>query len=467
MDDKNIKGCIKISERLDKSVLDGFERGKKFKKENKKINKGLGRWVKVAGVLIAVTAGIGIAKPELVEAIPGISMVFELFSGSENYKYKQYAKGMELVTADKGISIKLEEIAMDERKFVSTYIVEGEGVYGDKIDVELRPSFNDDITGSTNRRTIKLEDNKVAVLCTTDISDLKLDDNFNVSIIGGGIIRDGDELNGNWDLKFKVNKKDILIDTKNIQLNKEVNIGDEKLNFKELLISPIGSTLKILAQSNSNVKDEIGNYHYIIKDDSGNYLRNDNTGGFVNPEDGERYTKIDILDDLSNLKYINVIPVKTEQGNIYKEYGNGEDSRVLNSTIGTGKEVIRIDSEENFGYYNINKENFFKINDLKNKKIKVNKTNTVTITDVGNDEMTMNIDGYYDIANLYAIEFIDEDLNVIKGNVEYEELRVNNETGEITIKMPKLNKDKKYNIAIPGIIDLEFNDDDGVKIYND
>ncbi|WP_338631035.1 hypothetical protein [Clostridium baratii] len=81
MDDKNIKECINISNKLDESILEGFKRGKDFKKESKRKNKVFKSAIKVAGMAFVITAGVITVKPELVEAIPGVSNVFEIFKG--------------------------------------------------------------------------------------------------------------------------------------------------------------------------------------------------------------------------------------------------------------------------------------------------------------------------------------------------------------------------------------------------
>lgn len=466
MDDKNIKECINVSDKLDKSILEGFERGKNFKKENKRKNKIFKSGLKVAGITFVVIAGVITVKPELVEAISGVSNVFEIFKGRENSKYKKYAKGMEFIKEDKGVSIKLQEIAMDERKFVATFIVEGEEVYGDNIDVEMRTQLEGVNPSISSREVIRLDKNKVAVLHAMDISDGDLNDSINAIVDCGGILRDGDELNGNWEMKFKFNRDDILVNTKNIKVNKEVNFNNEILKIEDLMISPLGSTLDISFKSNSTNKDDIGNFYYIIKDDKGRFLNNYSISGLVNEEAGRKYIKLDISDDITDSKYINVIPVNIERGNIYKEYGEGENSRVLNSTIGNKNETLKIKTGDNFEYYNINRKEFYKFEELIGKEIKVNKTNSIVIKNISNNEMTVKINGYYDRNNLSGVQFIDEDLNIFDKGLVANDLRVDDKTGEITFKIPKLDRSKKYNIAFPSLIDLEYSDNEGIKIKN-
>ena len=466
MDDKNIKECIRISDKLDKSILKGFERGKDFKKENKRKNKIFKSSLKVAGMAFAITAGVITVKPELVEAIPGVSNVFEIFEGRQNYKYKEYAKGMELVTEDKGVSIKLQEIAMDARRFVATFMVEGEEVSGDNIDVQINTNLEGVDSSTSSREVIRLDKNKVVVLHSMDISDENLNDTINTTVNCGGIIRDGNELNGDWTIKFKFDRDDILVNTKIIKVNREVNFSNEILKIEDLMISPLGSTLNLSFKSNSTNKDDIGRFHYIIKDDKGGFLNSYPISGLVNGEEGRKYIKLDISDDITDSKYINVIPVKIEKGNIYRQYGEGKDSRILNSTIGNGNEILKIKTRDNFEYYNINKKEFYKLEELIDKEIKVNKTNSIVIKNINNNEMTVKINGYYDRSNLSGIQFIDEDLNIFDKDSEFNGLRVDDKTGEITFKIPKLDRSKKYNIAFPSIIDLEYRDSDGIKINN-
>ncbi|MBS6042164.1 MAG: DUF4179 domain-containing protein [Clostridium baratii] len=466
MDDKNIKECINISNKLDESILEGFKRGKDFKKESKRKNKVFKSAIKVAGMAFVITAGVITVKPELVEAIPGVSNVFEIFKGRENYKYKEYAKGMEFVKEDNGVSIKLQEIAMDERKFVATFIAEGEEVYGNNIDVEINTNLEGVDASTSSREVIRLDKNKVAVLYSMDISDGNLNDIINTTVNCGGIIRDGDELNGNWEMKFKFNRDDILVNTKNIKVDRDINFSNEILKIEDLMISPLGSTLNISFKSNSNDKDNIGKFHYIIKDDKGRFLNSYPISGVVNEEDGRKYIRLDIADDITDSKYINVIPVKTEDGNIYREYGEGKDSRLLNSTIGSGNEIIKIKTKDNFGYYNINKKEFYKLEELVGKEIKVNKTNSIVIKNINDNEMTVKINGYYDRKNLSGFEFIDEDLNVFDMGSEASGLSVDDKSGEITFKIPALDKSKKYNIAFPAILDLEYSDSEEIKINN-
>ena len=100
------------------------------------------------------------------------------------------------------------------------------------------------------------------------------------------------------------------------------------------------------------------------------------------------------------------------------------------------------------------------------KEIKVNKTNSIVIKNINDNEMTVKINGYYDRKNLSGFEFIDEDLNVFDMSSEASGLSVDDKSGEITFKIPALDKSKKYNIAFPAILDLEYSDSEGIKINN-
>lgn len=194
---------------------------------------------------------------------------------------------------------------------------------------------------------------------------------------------------------------------------------------------------------------------------------------------GEFEAKLQIDSDLSNTSYIELIPywgmetIHKETGGIYSELltttGSGEREEVLISRKPTKEELDNgYALDKVYHYLNIDKERgFLSIDELIGYEIPVNNKASVVIKDIdANDENTkiiMKVNGDY--KYLSQLVLFDEDMNDTMGWEGHIGAVLEDEEEKIySIALDKIDKSKKYKVAIPQIKDIDLNSKDKIRI---
>lgn len=493
--DENIKDLINIPDGLDNAILKGFEDGKKKKKEDKRANI-IKRCTIAAAVTIVSISIVGIVNPQIVSAIPIVNKVFEYFDNSRfGYALDKYEELGEVInkTIDKGgAKITLDQIVVDDNIFMASITVESENLKGYAEDKNPGDFFNPDFHLMINGQgpnqwgaTVEIinESKGVAVL-EADISDIELTDDLKIDLDIREITRGREVISkGSW--RYNINTT-MGINSESYEEDNKIAVDGGEVWVDSLVKTPLTNRLFIEGkyESGTNENYELDNLDYIIRDNNGKLLISDfiSIGSDI---EGNYESDINIVNDLSKVDFIEVIPVQRSE-EIRREI-DGIERNVLICAVNSVDEVVReeeivsrkpTEKELNSGYawdnvkycLNIDKnKSFMTIDELVGKEINVNSSDSVTITNIEANEkstkVNMKIDGLYNYNNLTSLVIFDEDRNDI-GIWEGHRGAIleNPETNEFSITLGPIDKNKKYTIGIPMVEEIVYNEENKIVV---
>lgn len=483
MSDLNIKDIVKIPESLDKAVLKGIERGRKdkqFQRDKKKIH-GLRKTAIAAGLALGVTMIAGVVNPSLVSAIPGIGQVFESFNttlfGEPTDKYQEAAKVIGDFKEDNGVSVMLDEVILDDNILMLALTVESnflkgyEGLNeGDFFYLDGNIFVNGEAPTSMGSKVKIIDDNKGAVILSTNIAEMNIGDTADIKLKISGISRGNKNKNAKIDFALKADK---LSGGNRIVLKDVIKIGDDIIESAEIVTSKLSNTLLLkgkTASIESGSKDHseavFFDTEYVVKDNNGKYFRTEQTGSLS--YDGDMFIKLEIKGDLSNSESLQVMPKVTDNAIIQQV--DGLNLELLQCTGNKDEEytseiISRYASEAELkaGYaldkvsYLINvdeNKEFNTLEELIGTSIPVNSTENVLIQNIEVGEkgtkVTFKIEGSYDYRNLSQMVIFDEDMKDISRREGQSIAAIENEIeGVYSMTLDKVNPSGKYKIAIP------------------
>lgn len=491
----DIKDLIKIPDGLDNAILKGLEDGKKKNKYDKRVNI-LKRFTIAASVAIVLITVIGVVNPQIVSAIPIVNKVFEYFDNSKfGYALDKYEELGEVInkTIDKdGTKITLDQIVVDDNIFMASITVESENLKGYAEDKNQGDFFNPDFYLKINghranqmHSTVEIiNESKGVAILYADVSDIKLKDKLKIDLDIRDITRGIEVIaNGSW--KYNINT------TKGI--NSESYDGDNKIAvdggevwLDSLVKTPLTNRLFIKGkyETGTNESHKLDDLDYRIRDNNGNVLNSEVISGHSDGK-GHYERVINIMNDLSNVEFIEVIPTQRSE-EIRKEI-DGIERPVLICAVNSVDEVVReeeivsrkpTERELNDGYaldnvqycLNIDKnKSFMTIDELAGKDINVNSSDSVTIISIEANEkstkVNMKIDGLYNYNNLTSLVIFDEDRNDIGIWEDHRgAIMENPETNECSITFGPIDKNKKYTIGIPMVEETVYDEQNKITV---
>lgn len=490
--DNNIKDMIKIPKELDSAVLKGFERGKKEKKKAKQ-KAILKRSTIAAGVVVAGTTMAGIINPELVSAIPIVGDVFEYFNDGvykqASDKYEELGNDVNITVEDKGVKVSLNKVVIDDNILVASLLVESDKFIGydelrnpqDFLNTDLNILINGEIPNSWNPKVTIVNESTAAIILEANVSDIDLSSEVNIDLDINNFTRGRKTLaKGNWAFNIKATKGS---ESNIYEVNKSLKLIDEEVNIEKLVVTPLNNRLTFSGITNDYENFMVDENNFIVRDNNGKILLLDFASGLVS-NNGEYEYSYNILNDLSNTEYIEVIK---SEGNIAIEKEiNGVNAYLLKascsdeSNANRSNEIISREptkEELNDGYalrsvnYNVNidRDNAFEnIDSLIGKEMAVNNTDKVIVKDIvvhdDYTEVVMKIEGNYNYRLLASTVLFDEDMN--DASAFEGAITVLNDIEEkiVTVKLTKIDPSKKYTIAIPEVTDLVVNEDEKLTI---
>ncbi|MPQ42677.1 DUF4179 domain-containing protein [Clostridium tarantellae] len=452
----DLKESIKIPEGLDKAILGGFNKGKNEKQKIKKIS-FLKKTAMVAGIAVCTTLTATTINPNIVKAIPGMKKIIQLFKNDGNgeslEKYIEFSTSLQMSKTDNGITVSLEDVVVDDNKFLLTLIIEGDKLIGDNIAIEVRPKINEEPIIDVRSTVKKLGDNKVAVITTGNTSNIQLNDEANLQILIGGVLLytpTFKEINGDWKMNVKVKKQEALKHSF-VNNNEETMLLDDiRIKTGDLIVSKLGVTIKLKGNVGTEKnKEDFSKIKYMIKNDKKQDLIIDIIDGKINPSTGDFYATLEILSDISDSKYLEIMPIIFNDYNQFKDGENGYTLCELVPSENTKlySEIITIDKI----HYIIDKEKtFVSLDELIGTTIEINNITKVTIKNIENinDEtkITVQHEGILDSYDIHNLTFIDSELNAYRQE-KHENITVFYGKDETTIAIPKLDNNKKYKIG--------------------
>lgn len=486
MNNYDFKENIKVPDKLDEYVLKGIEKGRSEKTFIKK-DRNLGAVTKAAGLLLAGTIGIGVINPDIIRAMPIISSVLEGFESSNfgmpTDKFVKYSHGITLVSENKNATITLNEVLIDENIAMFGLTVESDVLKGfdgknpsDFINLDARIKLNGQYVENYSHKARKIDDNIGAVVLTANIAELEIDDNVKVEL-NVDHIQGEKQLSGKWDFKLETSKVE---GSKRIQLGQSYDIKGQKLVIDEIVTSPLATT--ILFSGVDSVENEVlFGAKYKAIDDRGNTIRANIESMHMDTKSGNVSGKLVINSDLSDTKYIELVPywgsdlIDKKIEGIYVDLltttGNGDREEML-VTREPSKEELKNGYALSKVYYNLNMDKakeFLSIGELIGYEIPVNNKDKVIIQNIEvNDEntkVTMKVVGDYNKDYLSELVIFDENLkdtSIWEGHIG---AVIEDEKENIySITLDKIDTSKKYKIAIPMTKDIDFTSEYKIKI---
>lgn len=490
--DNNIKDMIKIPRELDDAVIKGFEKGKREKRKDKQklIFK---RSAIAAGVIVAGTTMAGIINPEIVSAIPIVGNVFEYFNDGiykqDLVKYEQLGKDVNIIVEDNGVKVTLNKVVIDDNILVASLFVESDKLQGydewrspqDFVNEHLNIFIDGQLPSNYSTNITIVNERTAAIILEANLSDLEIGSEPKIDININEFTRGHDRIaKGNW--KFNVTA--IKGSESNIyEVNQNLALTNVNVNLEKLVVTPLKSRLFFKGNSISDNNFWLSDNEFIIKDNNGKILTYKFVSGYSDKDTNYEYT-FDILNDLSNTEYIEVIkasgnePIRKEINGIQYEVlkaSSSDESNVNRSNEIISREPTKEELSDGYALssvnYNIDIDRstaFESIDDLIGKEIAVNNTDKIIIKDiVAHDDYTevvMKIDGSYDYRLLSSTVLLDEDMNdsaAFEGSIT----TLNDiEEKIVTVKLTKIDPSKKYTIAVPVTTDLIIDENEKITI---
>ncbi|MBK1813276.1 DUF4179 domain-containing protein [Clostridium sp. YIM B02505] len=490
----NIKDYIDIPKDLNLAIKKGIERGREEKKKNvSKINLAKDRKkfkksaIIAAAAVIGIVSIVGVVNPNVAKAIPGVQSIFKLIDyngyGEKLSKFEPFSTSVNKTVEKNGIKVTINEITIDDNSLAITSTVEGTNLNKNKTEIGSI-NLNGKMVESFGNETKKINDNEIVMVTYANVSDINLSDNIEVELNTVWL----SDVMGPWDFKFTVPKANKQSNSKIITLDKTIKIPDSTLKLDKLVVSPLGNTINysgVYDKENPSMKDGI--YNFLVLDDKGRTLQAEGLGSSSNKNKYEG--KIQIEDDLSDIKSITVVPIFKYLPSNYRNI-NGITYEALQTTINSDnfnipQEVVTktrpvTAEEKSKGYaldnvihvYNMDKtREFVSLDKLISQKIKVGKDITATVKNIETTDKYTKLtfkfegNGVYGPQDINRAVILDENYNDIEraedGDVAVEE---DIKDRIISIKLPPIDKNKKYKIALPTVNEPEILDQYKVKI---
>lgn len=469
---ENIKNEIKIPKEIDLVIKRGIEEGEK-EKNLKKRRKMYKKIALVAAVLVAIVS-VAIMQPNVVKAIPGIQSIFKLIgygnTGESFEKFEQFSTSVNKSVEKNGIKITINEITIDGNTLVITSTLEGKNLR-EGVGYMGEIMLNGKSVDGWSNKDKKIDDNTLVTVTESNISDLDLSEDVDVEL---NIVWVGD-VKGPWNFKFKVSKSDKQTNSRVVTLDKSISIPNSTFKIDSIATSPLGNTLNYSGKYNEPQESKRnGIFNFVVMDDKGRMLQAKMERS--SSSKAEYKGKIEILNDLTNVKSLIVVPILNEWG-IKKIDINNFAYPILQTTINSSNFNIQHETitksrpatkeEKSAGYafdnvihaFNIDKDRKFStIDGLVNQAIKVGNNNTILIKNIEASEkdtkVTFKIEGnyVYDYGYINQAVIIDEDYNDFELPEDGEPAAFENvDEGIVSVKLPPIDKTKKYKVALPSV----------------
>ncbi|WP_282804322.1 DUF4179 domain-containing protein [Clostridium tetani] len=270
------------------------------------------KWQKsIASMVIISIIGIFLGKPILARSVNTLSGIIEKLNYDMKYKYlSDYTTTLNKTVTDKNVSITLTEILMDDNLLQIAYKIHYPNVKNDESklsDIFLGLGVNingEELNADRSGNIDFIDNNNVEVLQILNIANKKIPKKMNMKVY----FKEMFGIAGNWEFKFKVSKEKIYKKTRNISINKYVELDNCKINVERIAISPISTTL--ILKGYGEIKESILGLGFNIFDDRGKEIPTTTAGLSYDPEKNNKIGGVINYSALSNknTKNITIVP---------------------------------------------------------------------------------------------------------------------------------------------------------------
>lgn len=261
--------------------------------EKKRIKKRLHQNLKVssipkvskavaAGLCILVISGFTLVKtaPTFAVGIPVVGDIIKHMTGYDYAEFDKYTSVINKAVDKSGINATLNEVMLDENQlriattFKSNEKLKDRIIFASCPKVYVNGKLLKVSAGGTKQ---PIDEYSYLTVDSLNVHDEKIPTNISMRVVYDEIIfvnqngTDDKRVAGPWEFEFNSSKSEIEKNTKVIKLNKNVAIGDVKVELKNLSITPLTTNLSFNFTGKLPVS-------FIIKDDKGNVLRGEGSG---------------------------------------------------------------------------------------------------------------------------------------------------------------------------------------------
>ena len=343
--------------------------------------------------------------------------------------------------------------------------------------MDLNVLINGEMPSSCGPKVTIVNESTAAAILEVNVSDIDLGNEVNIDLDINNFTRGRKTLaKGSWDFNIKTIKGS---ESNIYEVNKSLNLINEEINIEKLVVTPLNNRLIFSGITSDYENFRVDENKFIVRDNNGKILLLDLTSGSVS-NNGEYEYSYNILNDLSNTEYIEIIKasgnnvIEDENGYLLKASAIDETNANRSNDIISRKPTKE---ELNDGYalssvnYNVDIDKsiaFETIDSLIGKEIAINNTDKIIVKEIvphdDYTEVVMKIDGNYNYRLLSSIVLFDEDMNdscAFEGSTA---IMSDIEEKIVTLKLTKIDPSKKYTIAIPVTTDLVIDENEKVTI---
>lgn len=186
-------------------------------------------------------------------------------------EYDKYSNSINASVTDKGIKFVINEVVSDGNILAVSYSIISEGNLKDikgvisgngEAEINSWPSINGKRFSGLSRSGKLVSENRYEGCdFIDDTNGIIPKGDFYLDIM----VRYIGEIEGNWDIKVKVDRDKIMKEVKEYKINRNIKVSDDViLTFKKIITSPISVGIK--------AAPNYGKYNYMLLDDKGNQL---------------------------------------------------------------------------------------------------------------------------------------------------------------------------------------------------
>lgn len=277
----------------DESKLNDIEMKKMRKRVKRKIRSRNEKILNKVAVIALLAAGLyfGFNSNILVLAdIPIIGSVIEDYVKS-NKSLEDYKTIIGKTITDEGISVKLNEVLLDDNRIVLSSTFSSDKVNWENV---LHPFPRVYINGKEvieggGGLTKKIDDSTYTFFSSIDTNKMELKGDLNIKVVFYDIrVKNGDTLSGKWSFYFSANKDKLIAEVKTIPINRKLTLDSgQEITIESIRISPVSTTLNYTMHNGEKYDT-----HFIVKDQDGKELQ-PSSGQTMSEHNFFRYETLD------------------------------------------------------------------------------------------------------------------------------------------------------------------------------
>lgn len=274
----------------------------------------------IAASIIALTViYVGFNNMDVLANVPIIGSVIEEYINSNNKSLKDYKTVVGQTIVDNGVSVKLNEVLIDDDEILISSTFRSDEIDWDKIITPFPKIYINGkyAGGNGSGMSNKIDEATRSFFSRIDIKNIKLQDNLNIKVVYHNIdfIKSSnsyDTLKGKWSFEFKANKDKLLAEVKIIPINRSFKLENgQEIKIADLRITP--ASARINYKMLNGTKYDV---HFMVHDQNGDELKPNSAHTLIE----DSYVRFDTLDE--NITKLKVTPyvISGEEGEKKTDY---------------------------------------------------------------------------------------------------------------------------------------------------